>query len=177
MRLSGWWRLWVALVAIHAVVVIGVTLFLWPDTARVQHHPSFTYRMSDRALTVLNRPGPKPTAELERLLIAADRKGNVDEAKKLAVEIRNRQAKAWSSDPILLEMPNGHRFQVAADTPDSDSELIGREYVRVLQSEVGRESMELAKNAALMWLVPSLAFLVLGLLIHWVYLGFKASKP
>ena len=176
MRLGGWWRLWMAAAAVYGVAVATVTAMSWPGTPQIVHHPSFTYRMSAPALAVLNRPNPKSTAELERALVAADRAGATDEAKSIAREIQKRRAEPWTNDPIILEMPNGHEFQVAADTRKQDSDLVAKEYVRVLQAEVSGERWKSVMNAILIWLIPTLAVCVMGLLTRWVYSGFKSGK-
>ena len=176
MRIGGWWRLSIATSGLYAVVVIVITAFSWPDVANISHHPSFTYRMSEPTQAVLNKAGPKTLSELEQALVAADKQGEVSEAKRLASEILARRKQPWSGDPIVLEMPNGHRFEVAGNTEKHDSELVAQEYVRVLRSELDGRRREILVNAILAWLVPVLAACLLGMVSRWVYAGFIAGK-
>lgn len=176
MQLGGWWRLWIALGAVYGFAVVAVMATLWPDASKISHHPSFIFRMSEPAQAVLNRPPVKSMRELERALIAAGYAGAIDDAKKYARTIKERMEKPWTGDPLVLDMANGHTFDVAADTTEADLQLLRREYTRVLQTEATEARGRLAMNAALIWLLPTLALCVLGLLARWIIDGFRVDK-
>lgn len=172
--LGGWWRLWLALSGLYGAAVIAVAVAAWPDVPQVSHHPSLYYRMSETAQTVMNRAGLPTREELERGLIEADRSGDASRARYFALEIRDRQSKGrWQDAPIILEMPNKHQILVAGSTSKSESELVGREYARVLQDEVESLRWRAVLYFALVWLGPVAAVCALGLLTSWVVAGFR----
>jgi len=174
MRLGGWWRLWLALAAVYAAVVALVVAATWPNIESVEHHPSFLYRMSESAQAVLNRAGLPTRQELEQALIEADRRGAVEDARRLARAISDRRQKpAWSEAPILLEMPNKHRLEVVAQTPKSEMELLSGEYTRILRTELQAQRYSAVAGAFLYWLIPMAVIGVLGMLARWVYDGFR----
>ncbi len=176
MRLGGWWRLWIAASALYAVGIIANTAFLWPDVDDIVHHPSFTYRMPEQAQAVLRKTGPKTLSELEKALVAADKQGDATEAKRLANEIWTRRKEPWSADPMILEMPNDHKIEVAGDTQTQDSNLVGKEYVRVLRAELDSRRRTILRNAFLAWFAPVLLVCLLAVVSRWVYAGFVAGK-
>lgn len=94
-----------------------------------------------------------------------------------AVAVLNRpnrtDAQGWESAPHVLQMPNGHKFRVAADTSKESSELLAREYVRILDAETSNQRLRALGKAGAVWLMPVLAFCVLGLTIRWINRGFK----
>lgn len=209
-HLGGWWRLWIVLAVIYGGLVVTYTWLSWPEVSNVSHEPNFLKQMSSEALAVVNRP--KTLAELENALIAADRSGDTENARKLAQEIRRRRdvvdvqmpdgriitdvprgttqsevlkrlkksdaqvptpKQSWKEDPIILEMPNGYEFLVADDTTSEQTQLVARDYVRVLQSTVSERRIAAVGNAFLLWFVPSILVCALGLSVAWVLRGFK----
>src|SRR5438552_15161404 len=107
-NLGGWWRLWIAYTVVSGIVVVSLTAAWYPTLEQVPDHPAFHYQMSKEALAILDRPPLPSTAELEKRLIDADRRGAKEEATKLAREIVERRKQPWSGDPIIVSMPNGH---------------------------------------------------------------------
>lgn len=198
MHLGGWWRLWIATSSLYAVVVIGITAFSWPEITSITHHPSFIYRMSEQSRVILdkaktfdpdaylaakeqtqvmlNKTGARTLSELEVALVDADKKGNVTEAKHLANEILTRRKARSLADPMVLEMLNGHKLEVAADTQIQDSTLVSKEYVRILESELDGYKSTVLLKAFLAWLVPVLLICLLGLVYRWVNVGFVSGK-
>jgi hypothetical protein len=168
--------LWIAASLVYAVGIIANTAFSWPDVDGISHHPSFIYRMPEQAQAVLKKVGPKTLPELEKTLVAADKQGNATEAKRLANEILIRRKEPWSGDPLILEMPNGHKIEVAGDTQTQDSDLVGKEYVHVLNAELDNHRMTVLRNAFLAWVAPVLLLCLLGLVSRWVYGGFAAGR-
>lgn len=168
MKISGWWRLWIVLSGIYAVIVITVTVTVWPSIRSIPHHPSFNYRISDASQKVLARPNSPATLALEQKLIDADKRGAKDEARMYALEIKDRRAKLWE-----VEMPNGHRFEISANSTEIELERIGREYTEVLTAEVHKERAWTTFYAFLWWLCPVVAVCILGGLTRWIFQGFK----
>lgn len=174
--LGGWWRLWIVVSVIYGGLVAAYTWMLWPEVSRVQHDARFIKQMSPGALAVLE--APKTIAELERALIEADRSGATEQARTLARRIRDlREGREWETAPIVLEMPNGHEFKVAGDTKDEQAKLVGKEYVRLLQSVAAEQRFAAVGTALLAWLIPSLLLCGLGLAVAWVIRGFKRREP
>ena len=176
MRLGGWWRLWIALSALYAIVLSVIAVISWTEVDAISHHPSFTYRMSQSAQAVVGRATSKTMQELEQGLLAADKRGDVSEAKKLANEILTRRKEPWSAAPLVLEMPNGHKFEVAGNTSPADVDLVGLEYVNVLKAELKDRHKKELLDTFLLWLVPVLAACLLGVTARWVYTGFVAGR-
>ena|SRR5437870_41454 len=174
-HLGGWWRLWIVLAVIYGGLVASYTWLSWPEVSNVSHDPGFLKQMSPEALAVLDRH--KTLAELEQAFIAADRAGATENARKLAQEIvRRRERPVWEQAPMVLEMPNGYEFQVAGDTKPEQTKLVGRDYVRVLQSVASEMRIAALSNALLWWLVPSILVCALGLAVAWVFRGFTVGR-
>lgn len=165
--------MWMVLSGIYAVIVVAVAVSFWPGPSSVSHHPSFIYRMNDDALKILARKESSTMAELEEALVAADKKGSVDEARMYTLEIKDRRANPWKGDPFVLEMANGFKMQVSARTSNEEKLLLGKEYARVVNDELAKERWWVVLYAFLSWLVPLLVVCALGLLARWVYQGFK----
>jgi hypothetical protein len=160
------------------MAIVAVTFSAWPSIDKIELHPSFLYRMSEAAQAVMNRAGLPTRQELEPALVEADRKGAVDDARRLAVEIPERRKQpAWSEDPIVLAMPNGHQILVTAQTTDTESALVTREYARVLTDELHGRRQALIMRALLTWLLPVLGTCALAFLARWVYRGFRRPPP
>lgn len=174
-RLGGWWRLWIVLTLVYGGVVAAFTWTFWPEVSRVPHDFTFLKQMSSDALLILERPKTLP--ELERALMEADRAGNTEFARNLAQQIvRFREAPKWQQAPKILEMPNGHQFEVAGDTPDNLAALVGKEYVRVLQATASEQRFRSIGTAILAWLVPTALVCALGLAAAWILRGFRDGR-
>lgn len=174
--LGGWWRLWIVISVIYGGLVAAYTWMVWPEVSRIQHDAKFIKQMSPAALTVIE--APKTIAELEQALIEADRSRATEQARTLARRIRGlREGREWETAPIVLEMPNGYEFKVAGDTKDDQANLVGKEYVRVLQSVVSQQRIAAVGTALLAWFIPSLLLCGLGLAVAWVIRGFKRPEP
>lgn len=173
--LGGWWRLWIVLTAIYGCAVAAFTWLTWPDVSSIPHDPAFLKQMSPDATLVLERPKTLP--ELERALVEADRAKNPEFARKLDQQIvRLREGPKWQQSPIVLQMPNGHEFQVAGDTPNDLATLVGKEYVRVLQSVVSEKRFKAIGTAVLVWLIPAAIACALGLAVAWIIRGFLGAR-
>lgn len=174
-QLGGWWRLWIVLTLIYGCAVAAFTWISWPEVSRIPHDPAFLKQMSSDAVLILERP--KNLSELERALVEADRAKNTEFARKLAQQIvRLRESPKWQQDPMVLEMPNGHEFQVAGDTPKDLAGVVGKEYVRVLQSVASEKKLRSLGAAVLAWLVPSAFVCALGLAVAWIIRGFRGAR-
>ncbi len=173
--LGGWWRLWIVLTLIYGGAVTAFTWMSWPDVSRISHDPAFLKQLSADAVLILERPKTLP--ELERALVEADRAKNTEFARNLAQQIiRLREAPKWQQAPKVLEMPNGHEFQVAGDTPDDLATLVAKEYVRVLQSVASERRFTAIGTALLVWFLPSAFVCALGLAVAWVVRGFRGAR-
>jgi hypothetical protein len=173
-HLGGWWRLWIVLTFLYGVLVASYTGMYWPEVSRISHHPAFIYRMSPEARAVLSRP--KSLAELEQALVEADRAGATEKAREVSQEIlRIRKRDNWEDVPLVLEMPNGYQLQVASDTKREQANMLGREYVRVLQTATSEARLSAIGNALLIWLTPSIIICALGLAAAWILRGFRST--
>lgn len=175
-HIGGWWRLWIALASLYAILVFVYVAISWPTLQAVEHHPSFMYRMPDSVQAILRRPAPRTVAELEDALRKAESQQNSQQVKAIKAEINSRQKEPWFADPIILEMPNGYQLEVPGHTVRLDSEKVARAYFDVLQNELRHQYTHLALKAFLTWLVPVVTLCLGGLLARWVYSGFKAKE-
>lgn len=149
LRLGGWWRLWIVGAVIYGA---GVIVAQWHDLtisvsgiAYERHHIE---KLSDRSLEIL--------------------------AGKTQLDPEGPSSK-YQKDPIIVNMPNGAKFDFPGKTSKEQLDEVTKDYTAVLES-LARESRAAAVvHAVYIWLVPSLAFLGLGLAIRWIYRGFK--KP
>ena len=82
----------------------------------------------------------------------------------------------WVRDPIILEMPNGHRFEVLGNTTSDQSQEVAKDYVRVLNSLANDRRMSAMRTSFLAWVVPCLMVLVLGWAVGWIYRGFRRGS-
>ena len=145
-RLGGWWRLWIAVTAIYGAVVGA---FTWQTLPRVENTPydaNHLRRMSDRSLEILAGQTRSPQIQ--------------DNPK-------------WKDAPIILEMPNGHSFEVHGNTPNEQFQDIAKDYVKVLGSVVDEKRTVTIQHAFLLWLIPCLIVLTLGWGVGCVCRGFK----
>jgi hypothetical protein len=174
--LGGWWRLWIVLTMVYGGLVATYTGLSWPEVSHISHDPSFLKQMSPEALAIINRP--KTLTDLEQAFVAADRASATENARKLAQEVRRQQElPEWERAPLVLSMPNGYEFQVAGDTKSDQANLVGRDYVRVLQSTASERRVTDVVRALFIWLVPSAILCALGSAVGWVFRGFKKGQP
>ncbi|MGF6813172.1 hypothetical protein OKW30_008389 [Paraburkholderia sp. Clong3] len=147
-RIGGWWRLWLALTVVYGVAIGSVT-----------------YVLFDSLLDVAGVPFE--SEQLQRL--------PADEVALIASEASapaSASAPWWESAPLVLEMPNGHRFEVPGGTTKAQAAAIGKAYVHVLRVSAWRH---LAVRLLAIWLLPCLAALAIGFAVRWIYRGFKQT--
>jgi hypothetical protein len=81
-------------------------------------------------------------------------------------------APAWVRDPIILEMPNGHRFEVVGTTTMEQSKAVATNYIRVLNAIASERRKAALRDALLAWAAPSLLLFALGWAVSGIYRGF-----
>ena len=81
----------------------------------------------------------------------------------------------WARNPIILEMPNGHTFEVPGNTTPEQSQEVAKDYFRVLNSIVIERRLSLVLNALFAWAIPCIAILALSSAGRWIYRGFRRS--
>jgi hypothetical protein len=144
-RLSGWWRLWIVASVIYGAMIVVFTWHSYPHVESISYEASHLKRLSDRTLLILGgRVQPS---------IAAD-------------------TPMWARAPIILEMPNGHRFEVIGNTTPEQSKEVAKDYVDVLNSIANERRISALKDAFLAWTVPCLLILALGWAVGWIQRGF-----
>lgn len=167
MRLGGWWRLWIALSGIYSIIVLTIVFSSanWPTVESISHHPSFNYRMSERAQTVINR-------------MWDNKQLKVDVKTMLAANVPEEKIKEYiqSHSPTTLKMPNGHTFEAVGDDKSQDFNVVAQEYTRVLKSEVQTRRKDFIMTALGIWIIPIATSCLLGLMIRWVWSGFSSAK-
>jgi hypothetical protein len=148
MRLGGWWRLWIVLALTYGLIVAVFTLSTFPTVESIPYDQSHLKLLSDRTLLILAGRVQPPLPD----------------------------GPAWNRDPIILEMPNHHTFEVFGSTTSEQSQEIAKDYIRVLNSIARERRIGSLKTALLAWVLPCLLILVLGWAVGWIYRGFKRNS-
>jgi hypothetical protein len=148
-RFSGWWRLWIAAFVIYGAVIAVFTWNFYPRIEGISYEPSHLKRLSDRTLQILGGHIQPP--------IPTDRPG-------------------FHPDPITLEMPNGHTFEVLGNTTVEQSTEVAKDYVSVLNSIANERRISTLQRSFLTWAIPSILVLALFGVARWVYRGFGSTS-
>lgn len=175
MRLSGWWRLWIVLTAIYGAVVTIAFVSMWPSVTNIPHGPWLEYRMSTESRQLLQRRSPL-LADLMEALRQADKVGDVERATVLAQEIRAAREKPWTLDPIVVKVPNGHSFNLPADSTEEEVAAFTRDYMRIINAEAANRHIKTVKALGLLLIGPPGLLLILGLLVVWKWRGFQRDR-
>jgi hypothetical protein len=176
-NLGGWLRLWISLTLIYGCAVVSFSWIFWPHVEDIPHRVAFE-EMSPEALTIILLS--KKRSVLESLLADANSRGDAEEARSLAKQIEELDMKRNRAEiddflhetEIVLPMPNGHEFAVAADTTTEDQQLVINDYMRALKSGLRERRTIVARDAFLFWSIPIIIIFVLGAATGWVYRGF-----
>jgi|SRR6266542_3854931 len=147
-RLGGWWRLWIVGSALYGVIVATLTWDTFPQVETIPYDESQLKLLSNETRAIL-RGLDQPSATAKEFGFAADLK--------------------------VLEMPNGHRFEVVSTTTQEQADQVARDYVRALQSIANEQRLSSLGHGLALWVIPCLIILALGFAARWVYRGFKRS--
>jgi len=148
MLVGGWWRLWIVASVIYGAIVAVFTWNSYPRVESISYEASHLKLLSDRTLLILGGRVQPP--------IPAD-------------------TPKWGRDPIILEMPNGHKFEVLGNTTPDQSKEVAKDYVGVLSSIANERRISALHYAFLAWAVPCLLVLALGWAVSWIYRGFRRT--
>jgi len=72
----------------------------------------------------------------------------------------------------VVEMPNGAKLTFFKNTTIEQRTEVAIDYMNVLEILARKQRLDATKEAALLWLIPSLFSLVAGWAIGWIYRGF-----
>lgn len=149
-RLGGWWRLWIVASATYGASVAVFTWSTFPaGVETISYQESHLKLLSDRALLILGgRVQPSIPADSPK----------------------------WARAPIVLEMPNGHRFEVVGNTTSGQTKEFAKDYLRLLNSILAQRRLSAVQTAFLAWVIPCLLALVLAWAAAWIYRGFKQGS-
>ena len=145
-RLGGWWRLWIVASVVYGAIIAVFTWNSYPRVGSISYEASHLKLLSDRTLLILGGRVQPP--------IPAD-------------------TPKWAHGPIILEMPNGHKFEVLGNTTPEQSKEVAKDYVGVLNSIANEQRISALQYAFLAWAVPCLLVLALGWAVIWIYRGFR----
>ena len=148
-RLGGWWRLWIVVSVIYGVIVVVFTWDNYPHVERISYDETHLKRLSDQTLLILSGRVQPP--------IPAD-------------------TPKWARAPIILEMPNGHTFEVLGNTTPEQSKEVAKDYVGVLNSIANERRVSALQYAFFAWAIPCLLVLAFGHAVSWIYRGFKRGE-
>lgn len=154
-RLSGWWRLWIVGVVFYGLLVTLVMrdlLFVKPEDIR--YADEHIRHLSTRSLEILS--------------------GNVfDQFDSDLKRPKDPQGDQKSALGNVVEMPNGAKLTFLKKATTEQQSEVAIDYMNVLEIFARNQRLDAAKEAALLWLIPSLFSLVAGWAIGWIYRGFK----
>ena len=148
-QLGGWWRLWIVASVTYGAIVAVFTWSTFPSVETISYEESHLKLLSDRTLLILGGRVQPP--------IPADTPN-------------------WARAPIVLEMPNGHRFEVLGNTTSDQSKEVAKGYVHVLNSIAKERRLSALRTAFLTWAIPCLLALTLAWAVGWVYRGFRRGS-
>ncbi len=148
-RLGGWWRLWIVVSVIYGVIVVVFTWDNYPHVERIPYDETHLKRLSDQTLLILGGRVQPP--------IPAD-------------------TPKWARAPIILEMPNGHTFEVLGNTTPEQSKEVAKDYVGVLNSIANERRISALEYAFFAWAIPCLLVLAFGHAVNWIYRGFRQGE-
>lgn len=147
-RLGGWWRLWIVASVIYGAIVVVFTWNTFPRMENISYEKDHLKSLSDRTLQILGgHVQPQAPSDTPQ----------------------------WARSPIILEMPNGHTFEVLGNTTPEQTQEVAKDYVRVLNSITSERRLSALFYAFLAWVFPCLVILAVGAAMHWIYQGFRRS--
>jgi hypothetical protein len=73
-------------------------------------------------------------------------------------------------------MPNGYELEVPDMGDEAKTQLVAREYFRVVTLEAEKRQVKAMKAAALVGVIPPAIILVLGLATGWIIRGFRTPR-
>lgn len=149
MRMRGWWRLWIVASVIYGAIIVVFTWEQFPNVTDTPWEDSHIRLLSDKTLEILGGHAQSP--------FSAD-------------------TPKWKRAPIILEMPNGHTFEVHGNTTSAQAQEVAKDYVGVLNSIVKERRLSAVLHAFLAWVIPCLVILALGGAVHWIYRGFRQGS-
>ena len=179
-RLGGWWRLWVFLGVLWGIAVVLLTAVNWPSLAEKRW-------LFDDQIRLLSAQSQKVLSDAQ---VAVDeeirqaqlpplppgfhldtpkplRKGDVVVVPpgKVPWEMK------WKVVPSTEVMQNGPEFQMIASFQEVAA--FKQDYSRVQDMLLRKARFRVVGFAFLIWLIPCLSVLALGLGFRWVKRGFK----
>lgn len=145
-RIGGWWRLWIVVSVIYGAIIVVFTWDSYPHVESISYDASHLKRLSDRTLLILaGRVQPPMPSDTPK----------------------------WAHGSIILEMPNGHTFEVLGNTTPEQSKEVAKDYVGVLNSIANERRISALQSAFFSWAVTCLLVLVIGFAVSWIYRGFR----
>lgn len=148
-RIGGWPRLWLVTSLAYGLAVAAYTWETLPTISATRYEDAHLKHLSDRTLEILA--------------------GRVQASNKPATQ-------ASENAPLILEMANGAEFTVPSNTTKEQAQEVAKDYTQVVQRIVNEARIENIQKAMLIWLLPCLGVLALGLAIRWIYQGFRPSN-
>jgi hypothetical protein len=187
-RLNGWQRLWIVLSAIYLLLIVGLTIALWPTPETTWHRDEFLTRMPSDLRGQVEAAYSSTfqwEAALKKLPPAPDegRQG----AMRLPPGVsriqpqKDRSPIPPTSDFVLVSepvsFPNRAILQVrVAKEGDTGADVrVAAAYWAVVQSATRAARWEMARVMALVFFVPCLTLYALGWAVAWVRRGFSRA--
>lgn len=176
MKLGGWWRLWIVLTITSLLTITGFAFYSWPDVSDVSHGPWLNYRMSADSRNLLTQ-SPKSLEELKNDLREAVAERNELRAESLTTAIEELEQNSWKLEARrIVEMPNGHRFELPGYISEKQVERFKADYSEVLMQEVAERKERIFSVGLLASIIPPLLILSIGLAFIWIRRGFRESR-
>jgi hypothetical protein len=177
-RLNGWQRLWVLISILYLLLVVGITIIMWPTPETTWHRDEFIAQMPaelrahvDAAYDskwkweeALKKQGNPLTGDLEKdLSAAAPRPKPTPPPRRFTLV----------SSPVSF--PNGAVLEVhVAKEGDTEPDVrVAAAYWTVVESATRAARWAMIRQTALVWFIPCLLLYALGWATAWVRRGFR----
>ncbi len=179
-RLGGWWRLWIIVCAIWAIGAGLVSTSGFPTSRTVD--VGYEFRVEDpiggkawrarRAFAVEHVPLLTSRAALERRIRRQARAELRDDLPKLLEELIRSADAAGDGDTVRKL---GRQFLALRENPDErgPAKVVA---VTIAVTPLERFGRWLMETAAAVLSIP-LLLLGVGLMVRWIYRGFRPPRP
>lgn len=157
-RLGGWTRLWVVITVLWGAVVGSLTVGqYWPSQSTALDGNDYAKLMAN-------------LSEQSLKLMA----GDSDRGEELKVERLGNDLVLW--DSRFLTLSDGKTIRISAATPERELEELKRDYEAAHRAVVQEMRAKHIFDSLILWLVPALSTLGIGMAVGWVYRGFKGDQ-
>ena len=191
MRLGGWHRVFVVIVAIYALLVVGVTVLSFPSATTQGHDgelydlipPEHLATIDQREFVYIGGVGGVPRNDADLFLenSRAIRSGEAYEEWEGANQrtwndlVSAGKVAALPAEDLAKTMSNGHVLRFLPGTSQAARLHAVNAYETAVHKRLGISRRTLVRSAAVAFVVPPVLLYLLGLAVGWIRAGFAAD--